>query len=697
MSAAPAIDEGDPSGLSVLWQSLVDPTPGRFSNTVRVVVLVLAVVAILETFRIAEIALAAFIVLFVSRAEKASTVMGALIAGIAVILAFMVAIGVFMFSLSEPALRLPLIAVVTFIAMFLARTTGALGPAFFVAGFIIGYAQTLGDETLGLALSPGTVSNTAQFTLPELVFFSPEEALVRFLLWFTLVVAIPIALVIIANLLTGRDPSTILTAALNERLLAAARFCEGQAGADRALARLAREDTAELLKLDHLSGVLHRSTHHPAPVREIHLLLLRLLALNRIADQDDRLIPVAQFCRDQASGRTEAPAPELTLPGIAQPLGRQITQTLQSIRKPPEHVAAKAPHGLLSPDAFTNPDHTRFALKVTLAVMFCYSLQDGLDWPGIHTIIITCYFVSLATVGETLHKATLRLVGCLIGGALGIGAILIVMPLMTDLGHLLLLLAPVTFLSGWIAFGSERIAYAGLQIALAFYLSTLQGFGPTLDMETARDRIVGLLIGNTVIFLIFVTIWPISTASVVRANLAKAVDVLAILFRADSAEQRAAFFRAIAQARSVMVNEPFETRSVLAADGRRQIDAGILASVQALFIPVSVLLDLRDDPAWQCVPDSTRTMLDAHQTALANWFQRAANWVRTGEGADDVAESLPEPPPSPSTQPQGDHASALAAWYHLLHQDILTILGHVGPHAQPATAAAPGELHLVAG
>jgi multidrug resistance protein MdtO len=452
-----------------------------------------------------------------------------------------------------------------------------------------------------------------------------------------------------------------------------------------------------LLKLDHLSGVLHRSTHHPAPVREIHWLLLRLLALNRIADQDDRLIPVAQFCRDQASGRTEALAPELTLPGIAQPLGRQITQTLQSIRKPPEHAAAKGPHGLFSADAFTNPDHTRFALKVTLAVMLCYSLQDGLDWPGIHTCIITCYFVSLATVGETVYKATLRLVGCLIGGALGIGAILTVMPFMTNLGHLLLLLAPVTFLCGWIGFGSERIAYAGLQIGLAFYLSTLQGFGPTLDMETARDRIIGILIGNVVIFLIFTTIWPVSTARVVRANLAKAVDLLGTLFRADSAEHRAGFAQAIGQARSVIVNEPFETRSVLAADGRRPIDAGILARVQALFIPVSVLLDLRHDPAWEGVPDSTRTMMDAHQTALANWFQRAANWIRTGEGADDVAESLPETLLFPAAQPQGDHVAALVAWYRLLQHDILAILHQVGPRALAGPAAEPGELRFAAG
>ena len=113
MSTAPAVDEGDPSGFARLWQLLVSPTPGRLENTVRVVVLVLAVVAIGETFRLPEIAISAYIVLFVSRAEAASTVMTALIAGIAVILAIFVAMVALMVSLSEPALRIPLIAGMT--------------------------------------------------------------------------------------------------------------------------------------------------------------------------------------------------------------------------------------------------------------------------------------------------------------------------------------------------------------------------------------------------------------------------------------------------------------------------------------------------------------------------------------------------------------------------------------------------------
>jgi multidrug resistance protein MdtO len=292
--------------------------------------------------------------------------------------------------------------------------------------------------------------------------------------------------------------------------------------------------------------------------------------------------------------------------------------------------------------------------------------------------VITCFFVSLGTVGETLHKATLRLSGCIVGAALGLGTIIGLMPLMTDLGDLLLVVAPVTFLAAWIGFGSERIAYAGWQIGLAFFLSTFQEFGPTLNMETARDRVVGIILGNVIIFVIFTTIWPVSAARAVRANLVTAMEHLAALFRTQDAEaaHRAGFAEAIGQARAIIVDEPFETQAMLTADGRRPIDAGIVAQVQALFLPIAMILDLRRQ-----IPKSAE--FAAYQAALAAWFERAAAWISDGSRADEIAQSLPEPPET--TEPVG-------VWQRFLDQDIRAILAQVGPRAR-----APGELRLAAG
>jgi len=716
---APEVDEGDARDLVALLRRELRPTPGRLGDCLRIVVVLLALVAIAETFRISEIALSGYIVLFLSGREAASTVLTALLAGIAVILAIFVAIAVFMLSLSEPALRIPLMAAMTFVAMFLSRTATP-GPVFFVAGFIVAYGLTLGDQVLGLALQPATAGNAEQFALPEIVFAPPEEALVRFLLWLSLAVALPVILLIVANLLTGRDPARLLYQALAERLATAARFCAGESGAERRLEAQAFEGTAQLHKLHHLAGLLHRGRPRllwgASLIDEISRLGLLLLAWFRVAgDARDPLVPAAVACRRAECALQDRAAPSgesvaITATGAAQPVADRISRTLRAIEETlagtaagqEAHGAAKAPRRLLAADAFSNPEHARFALKVTLAVMICYFTMNLTDWPGIHTCVITCFFVALGTVGETIHKATLRFIGCLIGAGLGLGAILLLMPLMTDLGDLLLLLAPVTLLAAWVASGSERTAYAGLQISLAFYLVVLQGYGPTIDMYTARDRTIGILFGNIVILVIFTTIWPVSVANIVRTNLAKALEQLATLVglgaRPDGEASQAArsaadmaFGQAIGQARAVLVNDPFETSEVRRAVGRRPIDTAVAEQVGRLFIPISAILDLYTDLARHDLPQPMHDAIRAHHQALAAWFQQAASWVPSGDGAGQVVGGLPEPP---ALSGPGDHLAAFATWYRLLHEDIRKILDEVGPQPQlPITPSFGDALH----
>jgi multidrug resistance protein MdtO len=715
----PDVDEGDVRDLVALLRRELRPAPGRLGDSARIVAVVLAVVAIAETFRIPEIALSAYIVLFLSGREAASTVRTALVAGIAVVLAVFTTIAVFVLSLSEPALRIPLMAVMTFCAMFLSRVS-PLGPVFFVAGFIVAYGLTLGDQVLGLALQPATAGNAPQFELPEIFFVPPEEALVRFLLWLSLAVALPVALLIAANLLTGRDPARLLRSGLAERLATAAGFCAGEKGAERRLEGQTFEGTAQLRKLHDLAGVLGRRRPRPAwgaslidDIARLGLLLLSWLRVE--GDARNALLPAASACceAERALQDGEAPSAEpvtITATGAARPLADAISRTLRAIRETLAgtaaqrgvHEAAEAPRRLLAADAFSNPEYVHFALKVTLAVMTCYFVMDMTDWPGIHTCVITCFFVALGTVGETLHKATLRFVGCLIGAGLGLGAILLLMPDMTDLGDLFLLLAPVTLLAAWVGYGSERISYAGWQIGLAFYLVVLQGCGPTIDMYTARDRTIGILFGNIVIFVIFATIWPVSVANVVRTHLARALEQLAALLgleaRSDGEISPAArsaaemaFGQAIAQARAVLVNDPFETREVQRAVGRRPIDAIVVEQVGRLFIPISAIVDLRTDLAGHDLPHPTQDAIRAHHQAMAAWFRQAASWTRSGEGAGEVVGGLPEPP---ALSGPGDHVTALATWYGLLHQDIRKILDEVGPKPQSGIEpSVGGALH----
>ena len=169
------------------------------------------------------------------------------------------------------------------------------------------------------------------------------------------------------------------------------------------------------------------------------------------------LVSAAGACREAERALQDGKAPSgepvtITATGAARPLAGAISRTLHAIRETlagtapgqKTHDAAEAPRRLLAADAFSNPEYVHFAFKVTLAVMILLFRHEHDRLAGHPTCVITAFFVALGTVGETLHKATLRFVGCLIGAGLGLGAILLLMPSMTDLGDLLLLLAPVT-------------------------------------------------------------------------------------------------------------------------------------------------------------------------------------------------------------------------------------------------------------
>src|SRR5947207_7498953 len=160
-------------------------------------------------------------------------------------------------------------------------------------------------------------------------------------------------------------------------------------------------------------------------------------------------------------------------------------------------------HRLFVPDAFTNPAHVRFALKVTFAAMFCYILYSAIDWSGIHTAFITCTFIALESTEATLYKGTLRFVGCLIGGALALFSIVFLMPHMDTLPSLVVLVACASGIAGWVGAGSQRISYAGLQIAFAFFYSVFQGYAPDTDLDNVRNRVAGILFGLIVTGLVF--------------------------------------------------------------------------------------------------------------------------------------------------------------------------------------------------
>src|SRR6201981_601321 len=195
--------------------------------------------------------------------------------------------------------------------------------------------------------------------------------------------------------------------------------------------------------------------------------------------------------------------------------------------EPTEHLPK--PKSIFVSDAFTNPAHVHFALKVTFAAMFCYIVYQGIDWTGIHTAFITCTFIALESTEATLYKGTLRIVGCVIGGALALLTIVFLMPHMETIASLVVLVACASAIAGWVATGSEMISYAGLQLAFAFFYSAFQGYAPATDSDNVRNRVVGILFGLIVTGLVFQYIWPERTIDRFRDALRQALRQLARL------------------------------------------------------------------------------------------------------------------------------------------------------------------------
>src|SRR6202040_16081 len=169
--------------LAFLAQELA-PREGRGLAVARIAAACTITVAIAMVFQIPLAAYMAYMVFLTTKDDSAATATMAVAGALAITVAVIFSLGLAQISLGDPAIRLPAMALMTFLAMFSVRTF-ALGPISFLAGFIVVTMQSVVDE----------VPNPEVFT--------------RTTLWLWVVVVVPVAVTMLINLLFGPVASAV--------------------------------------------------------------------------------------------------------------------------------------------------------------------------------------------------------------------------------------------------------------------------------------------------------------------------------------------------------------------------------------------------------------------------------------------------------------------------------------------------------
>ncbi|WP_175910587.1 FUSC family protein [Burkholderia metallica] len=670
--ALPAAEVRAPCLREVL--RLLAPFPGRTSIAVRVALICALTAFVTAAYGTPEAALSAYVVFFMIRADRVTSVVLAAALLLIVTIVIGLVLGIAIFSIDYSILRVACMAVLSVGLLYL-TSASKLRPVGAILAMIVGF----GLDQLGLAPF--------------------GEAATRALLYIWLTIAIPVGVAIVVNLLIAPSPRKLAHAQLAKRLRLAAQRLRGDEAARDAFDASLHEGDKQLLtwlKLSKLEG--SSSAADFVALRQAVASSTALLVGVALADRepgarlpDAYAAPIAATLDEMADildqggypvDVTLALPPIETLPPLARVAATDLQAAITRFAEPAATtdvastastassnapVPSPAPRGgFFLPDARTNPDHIRYALKTTAAAIFCYLLYSQLDWSGIHTCVVTCYIVSLGSTAETVEKLTLRIFGCIVGALLGTAALVFVVPSLSSVGDLMALVFAGAWLAAWVAFGSPRIAYAGFQIAFAFFLCVIQGAGPGFDLTIARDRTIGILLGNVVVYLVFTRIWPVSIGKQIDVGLAALIDQWRRLVQvAQPAERRAlaaeAFARhgALAQELGLVHYEPSWVRPAatwLATRRRALAELGALEGPLFLLAerkPGDAALDAqlarvtepRDDTtapaqsAAQSSPPPGGTPADPARDALLNLID-----TRLARIADAARQATPKEP-----------------------------------------------------
>ncbi len=179
-------------------RALLAPLPGRAAATTRITVACTLTVLVTSIYSTPEAAISAYMIFFVNRADRTSSIVMSVAALVLVSMIIGLVIWLADFSVDDPLRRVACMAVVSAAVLFLASAS-KLRPVGAIVAMIIGF----GLDELGLVPS--------------------GEIATRALLYTWLMVAIPLGVNVVVNLVLGPAPRRLATDRLAHCLRLAAR------------------------------------------------------------------------------------------------------------------------------------------------------------------------------------------------------------------------------------------------------------------------------------------------------------------------------------------------------------------------------------------------------------------------------------------------------------------------------------------
>jgi multidrug resistance protein MdtO len=537
------------------------PYPGRAALVARIVIAATIVMILTMTFRIPFGAYAATYTLMISREDPRTTVRSAITEVIAFACTVVYTLVGAMLFLNHPVLRVFWVIGTLFLIFYATKTiTNYTAAARF--GWVIVITIPLWDlHILAETKLEGMLWAVGALTLASVVSVAVE--------------------LVFAELKSGDD----LTRFLAERLAAVKDLLDYYSGESPADEQTEKQIThLAMLGTSRLRRILQRSGYAPRSAEQLGAvvgLVGRLvdIAANmthltlKISDEDKKRIRglaenIAGIRKDLLRGKTPrlinteiAISPALPLLSEMETTVSLITEAYTVSQSPGAYAAPRPSSGDDRPptffvrDALSNPEHIKFALKGCFAASLCYIIYNAVDWPGISTALTTCFVTALSTIGSSHQKQILRIIGALAGCALGLGAQLFVLPHLDSIGDFTLLFGAVTIAAAWIATSGPRLSYVGVQVALAFYIINLQEFKIQTALAPARDRVVGILLGLFVMWVMFDRLWAVPAVVQMRKTFIATLRLLAQFAREPlSKDPRVAIERSYSLRESINKN-----------------------------------------------------------------------------------------------------------------------------------------------